>query len=256
MAQPFVLGPEDAVTALLAAELASSPGTGEGGVMVFRPRLAPGGAVPDLAEAAASLDICAARRPSRLVLLSSSAALDPSHHNPGFATETYRSDGSNPIARAWRELEALAAAKLPEAVERIVLRPAPVAIRDGGDFIARRLAGTSAIVPPGFDPSLQILAPADLAAAVRCAVERGAGRPGLFHVAPRGTVSLRTALRLAGVRRVPLGWTGVGGEQDYLRHNWTVSGARIERELGFVPKTTSAEAVLAAFGEPGQSAPE
>jgi 1-acyl-sn-glycerol-3-phosphate acyltransferase len=255
MARPFVMGPEDAFTALLTAGLASSPEPGDGGVVVFRPRLAAGGTVPELAAAADALTACAARSPARLVLLSTSAALDPSHHNPGFATETYRSDASNPIARAWRELEALAAAKLSEA-ERIVLRPAPVAIRDGADFIARRFAGRSAIVPPGYDPSLQILAPADLAAAVSCAVECGAGRPGLFHVAPQGTVPFRTALRLAGVRPVPLGWTGAGGELDYLRHNWTVSGERIERELGFVPKTTSAAAVLAAFGEAGQAAPE
>ncbi|HEV7787050.1 MAG TPA: 1-acyl-sn-glycerol-3-phosphate acyltransferase, partial [Thermoanaerobaculia bacterium] len=227
----------------------------DSGVVVFRPQLAPGGAVPDLAAAADVLAGWARRRPPRLVLLSSAAALDPSHHNPGFVAESYRPEGANPIARAWRELEALAAAKLPET-ERIVLRPAPVAAREDADFIARRLAGASAVVPPGYDPALQFLAPADLAAAVRCAVERGAGRPGLFHVAPRGTVPLRTALRLAGVRRVPLGWAGGGGELDYLRHNWTVSGARIERELGFVPTATSTEAVLAAFGEAGQTSPE
>ena len=227
----------------------------EGGVVVFLPRLAPGGAVPDLAAAADDLAGWARGRPARLVLLSSAAALDPSHHNPGFVPESYRPEGSNPVARAWRELEALAAAKLP-AAERLVLRPVPVAAREGGGFIARRLAGSSAVVPPGYDPPLQFLAPADLDAAVRCAVERGAGRPGVFHVAPRGTVPLRIALRLAGVRRLPLGWTGAGGELDYLRHNWTVSGARIERELGFAPTATSAEAVLTAFGQAGQTAPE
>ena len=255
MAQHFVLGPEDSVTALLSASLEASPEAGE--VVVVRPQLAPGGAVPDLVAAAGLLAAGAARRPARLVLLSSTAALDPSHHNPGFVAESYRPEGSNPIARAWRELEALAAAKLPEA-ERLVLRPATVAARDGADFIARRLAGRFAILPPGFDPALQFLAPADLAEAVRRAVERGAGKPGLYHVAPRGAVPLRTALRLAGVRRVPLGVTGLAGgagELDYFRHNWTVSGAKIERELGFVPETTSAAAVLAAFGEPA-AAPE
>jgi len=255
MAPPFIMGPEDAVTALLTAGLAASPEPGDGGVAVLRPRLAPGGAVPDLAAAAEALAACAARRPARLVLLSSSAALDPSHHNPGFVSESYRPEGSNTVARAWRELEALAAAKLPDA-ERIVLRPAPVATRDGADFIARRLAGRFAIVPPGYDPALQLLAPADLAAAVVCAVARGEGKPGVYHVAPQGAVPFRTALRLAGVRRLPLGWTGVGGEQDYLRHNWTVSGGKIERELGFVPTTTSAAAVLAAFGNAGAALSE
>ncbi|MEA2604557.1 MAG: hypothetical protein QOF89_5549 [Acidobacteriota bacterium] len=242
MAQRLVLGPEDSVTE-------------ETGVVVFRPQLAPGGAAPDLAAAAAALAACAARRPARLVLLSSAAALDPSHHNPGFVAESYRPEGSNPIARAWRELEALAAARLPDA-EQIVLRPATVAARDGGDFLTRRLANRMAVVPPGYDPALQFLAPADLAEAVRSAVERGAGKPGLYHVAPLGAVPLRVALRLAGVRSLPLGLTGVGGELDYLRHNWTISGARIERELGFVPQTTSAAAVLAAFGNASAVAPE
>ena len=237
MAKVSIAGPGDAVTE-------------DGGVLVLRPPLAPGGAVPDLAATADLLSECARQRPTRLVLLSSAAALDPSHRNPGFVSESYRPEGGNPVARAWRELEALAAAKLP-AAERIVLRPAAVASRDGADFIARRLAGRAAVVPPGYDPSLQFLAPADLAAAVRCAVEQGAGRPGLFHVAPRGTVPLRTALRLAGVRRLPLGWTAAGGEADYLRHSWTVSGARIERELGFVPAVSSAAAVAAAFGAGG-----
>jgi 1-acyl-sn-glycerol-3-phosphate acyltransferase len=227
----------------------------DSGVVIFRPRLIRGGAMPDLAAAADELGACARRQPARLVLLSSAAALDPSHHNPGFVTETYRPEGSNSVARAWRELESLAAAKLPEA-ERIVLRPAPVAIRDGADFISRRLAGAFAVVPPGYDPALQFLAPADLAAAVALAVERGTGKPGVYHVAPKGAVPFRTALRLAGVRRVPLGWTGIGGELDYLRHNWTVSGAKIERELGFVPKMTSAEALVSAFGSAGQEAPE
>jgi 1-acyl-sn-glycerol-3-phosphate acyltransferase len=253
MAQRLVLGPEDSVTALLTESLSASPEVGEPEVVVFRPQLAPGGAAPDLAAAGDALAAC--NRPARLVLLSSSAALDPSHHNPGFVAESYRPEGSNAIARAWRDLEALAAAKLPEA-ERIVLRPAPVAARDNADFIARRLAGRSTVAPPGYDPALQVLATADLAEAVRCAVEQGEGKPGLYHVAPRGAVPLKVALRLAGVRRLPLGWTGVGGELDYLRHNWTVSGAKIERELGFVPTTTSATAVLAAFGDAAATAPE
>lgn len=224
------------------------------GVAVYQPPLA--GAVPDLEAAGAALADLARQAPARLVLLSSAAALDPSHNNPGYVAETTRPAGTNRVARAWRELEALAAAKLPDA-ERLVLRPAPVAARDGDDPLCKLLRGPSAVVPPGYDPALQILAPEDLNGAVRCAVERGAGKPGLYHVAPLGAVPLRTALRLAGVRRIPLGWAGVGGELDYLRHNWTVSGRKIERELGFVPRRTSAEAVVAAFGkgrdQPGET---
>ena len=255
-----IVAPADAVTTAVAGRLAGSPGVATaaagaaGGadapvdLLVYRPppdRSRP--LAPDLAVAGAELEGCAGLRPRRLVLLSSAAALDPDHHNPGYVSEGYRTAGRNPIARAWRELEALAAARLPGA-ERIVLRPAPVAARDGGVYFGRLLGGRTAVAPPGYDPPLQLLAPEDLAEAVAAAVERGAGRPGIYHVAPRGALPVRRAMALAGVRRIPAGWSAAGGERAYLRYNWSVSGARIERRLGFTPRRTSAEALLAAFG--------
>lgn len=251
MARLLVDGPEDSVTALLTERLERVRG-GDAVVAVYRPRLVPSGTGPDLDLAGAAFARLAVREAGQLVLISSAAALDPSHHNPGYVAESYRPEGTHPVARSWRELEALAAAWLPDW-ERIVLRPAPVVSRDGDDPLSRLLRGRSAVVPPGFDPALQILAPEDLAEAVRCAVENGAGKPGLYYVAPRGAVPVRVALRLAGVRRIPFGWTG--GWLDYLRHNGTVSGRKIERELGFVPNKTSAEAVLSVFGN-GGGAPE
>jgi 1-acyl-sn-glycerol-3-phosphate acyltransferase len=72
-------------------------------------------------------------------------------------------------------------------------------------------------------------------------------------VAPAGAVPVRAALRLAGVRRVPLPrWAA---QLDYLRHNWTVSGRKIAEELGFTPAHTSAEAVLDAFDVSGAPRP-
>jgi 1-acyl-sn-glycerol-3-phosphate acyltransferase len=251
MASVWLVGPEDDVTAEIAGRLAgcllshrpAAPPDGTE-VAVYRPRLREG--KPDLEEAEAFFR--QASRVSRAVLLSSAAVHVPHHHNPGYVPEAYRSQGSNRIAAAWRELEERFEAGLPEA-RRIVLRPAPVAARGGDDLFSRLLSGRVAVVPPGFDPSVQLLAPADLAEAVARAVEHGADKAGVYHVAPRGVVPVRGALRLAGVRRLPLGWTGFGGELDYLRHNWTVCGDRIAAELGFVPRYTSAEAVLAGFGK-------
>lgn len=268
-----VLGPGDGATAAIVERLLSSPRVAEVGrgrgiaegveLVVYRPpadRALP--AAPDLAAAEAELDGAARARPARLVLISSAAAHDPQWQNPGYLRERYRSPGRNPVARAWREVEALAAARLPGA-ERIVLRPAPVAVRDGGDFFSRLFAGRLAVTPPGYDPAIQVLAAGDLAAAVAGAVERGAGRPGIYHVAPRGAVPVRAGLRLAGVRRLPVGWSAGRGPRSYLRHNWTVSGRRIERELGFSPRRTSAEALIEAYGDrrrdgdaSGQAAPE
>ncbi len=217
-------------------------------VEVFQPRLRDDGR-PDLHEAEAFFQ--SASSLPRLVLLSSAAVHVPSHHNPGYVPESYRSQGSNPIADAWREFEELAAARLP-GTEKIVLRPAPIAARDAGGLFAHLFSGRTARVPPGYDPALQFLAPEDLAEAVALAVEKGAGLPGVYHVAPRGAVSLKSALRLAGARRLPLPWRNVWG--DYLRHNNTVSGREIEDRLGFTPRWSSAEAVLAAVGrEPARS---
>ena len=211
-------------------------------VAVYHPQLCGRGERPDLAAAQAHFEALAANGTQRLVLLSSAAALDPHHHNTGYLSESHHPAGRNPIARAWLDLEELAAACLPR-LEKIVLRPAPVIAEGGEGFFSRLLRGRTAAVPAGYDPTLQFLTPEDLEGAVRAAVERGAGRPGIYHVAPAGAVPLRQALRLAGVRRLPVRWTSGGGRLDYLRHNWTVSGAKIERELGFTPRSTSAQAV-------------
>ncbi|HBL30319.1 MAG TPA: hypothetical protein DD490_26085 [Acidobacteria bacterium] len=45
-----------------------------------------------------------------------------------------------------------------------------------------------------------------------------------------------------------LGWADPPAQLDAVRHSFTVSGARIEQQLGFVPQRGSAEAVRDAFG--------
>ncbi|HEY2738327.1 MAG TPA: 1-acyl-sn-glycerol-3-phosphate acyltransferase, partial [Thermoanaerobaculia bacterium] len=234
-------GPDDFAAAL------ESPATE---AVVYRPPLRSDRVDrPDLAAAEVFLQAFARglKAPVRLVLLSSAAAIDPSHHNIGYLTEQHRSPGRNPIARAWLDFEALAAARLP-GVEQIILRPAPVISQGGNSFFARLLRSRIAMVPAGYDPPLQLLSGEDLAGAVLCALERGAGRPGLYHVAPAGAMPVREALRLAGVRRVAFPrWSA---QLDYLRHNWTVSGGKIAEVLGFKPAQTSAEALLDASETP------
>jgi len=243
----IVAGPEDSVDRRLVECLSEPlPDAGWDGreVLVYRPTLLGDGICPDLAAAESVFATLRPDVPRRLVLLSSAAAFDPSHHNTGYLTESQRPPGRHPVARAWLDLEALAAARLPH-VETIVLRPPPVIARDGRDFFSRLLRSRSAVVPPGYDPALQLLSPEDLSQAVRCAMGRGAGKPGIYHVAPAGAVPVRQALRLAGVRRLPFGWGGGAlGSLDYLRHNWTVSGQRIESELGFTPRRSSAAAIV------------
>lgn len=271
MAPVVVIGPADSLAALLAERLScpavpapamSYEGALTGGeTAVYRPPLAGRrDSRPDLADAERFAEACA-RGGVRVVLLSSAAAHPPSHHNTGYLDEDERPSTDHPIALAWRELERRVAERL---LGLTILRPAPVAVRDGQDYLNRLLRGRAAMVPAGYDPALQILSPEDLAEAVRRAVESGSS--GTWHVAPAGAVPVRGALRLAGVRRVAvdaelqrpfralasrLGWSDPPAQLDLLRHSSTVSGAKIARDLGFVPRKTSAEAVRDSFGGKG-----
>jgi 1-acyl-sn-glycerol-3-phosphate acyltransferase len=108
----------------------------------------------------------------------------------------------------------------------------------------------------GYDPSIQLLSPEDLAGAVRSVVERRAR--GVYNVAPDGAMPLRKALRLAGSRRLPLprtlqrlarfaparaGLCHSIEQLEYVRYSWTVSNEKLKTELGFSPHRTSAEAL-------------
>jgi hypothetical protein len=251
-----------AYAAVLGAGAPGTPGAGAAwDAVVYRPPRQGGfPGRPDLADAAAFFAAFAqayaggntGERSPRLVLVSSAAAVSPTHHHPGFAAESERPVGGNPIARSWLELEALAGrCRRGAQPELIVLRPAAVAAADSEDELCRVLRGRAAMVPAGFDPTVQLLSPDDFAAAVECALRRGEGKPGIYHVAPAGAVPLRVALRLAGARRLPLGVLGGGGRLDYLRHSSTVSGGKIESELGFAPRASSAAAVAAELGPRG-----
>src|SRR5262249_505600 len=93
-----------------------------------------------------------------------------------------------------------------------------------------------------------------------CAVEKSAG--GVFNVVPDEVIPLRVALRLAGAKRLPvsrlvqrlvrgvltpLGLTFPGEQLEYIRYSWTVSNAKINRELAFPPDGWGAKAQLAVL---------
>ena len=219
---------------------------------------------PDLEDAAAVFGACARARVHRLVLISSAMAYGASPHNQGLAGEarTPACGEKTKLARAWRELEALAARYADDAHwvggggALTVLRPAPVLVPGGDDYFSSLLGCRVAFTLPGHDPTLQLLSPSDLARAVRCAVERDAA--GVYNVAPGGVMPLRAALRAAGAKRLPvsrvlqriaraaLGRTGLAHsteQLDYVRYSWTISGAKARRGLGYAPRMSSAEAV-------------
>jgi 1-acyl-sn-glycerol-3-phosphate acyltransferase len=196
-----------------------------------------------------------------VVLLSSAAACEPSHRHPGHVAESWPAGAraGNAVARAWLALEALAGETLGGSGGRppVVLRPVAVAAADGGDLLARLAARRLAVRVAGHDPAVQALALDDLAEAVARAAERGVDGE-RYHVAPEGALPVRLALRAAGALRLPLPYTpqrfvrallarlslaAPAAELAYLRHPATVSAAKIRRELGFVARRSTAEAL-------------
>ncbi|HWM89263.1 MAG TPA: 1-acyl-sn-glycerol-3-phosphate acyltransferase [Thermoanaerobaculia bacterium] len=258
MARVLLLGPDDGVTAAIAARLAADHEVVRdpretADAVVYRPRLRGRKlSLPDLEEAEANLRTLAASRVAKLVLLSSAAVHSPRHDHPGHVGEAVRSFARNPIAQAWNELEELAE-RLLEGTALTILRPVAVLARDSPDYLSRLLHGKVAFTLAGHDPSVQLLSPEDLAEAVARALERG--DRGVYHVAPDGAAPLRAVLRQAGVRRVPLpltvqrlaraaaarlGWADPAGQLDAIRYSSTVSNRKIKDELGFEPSSAGA----------------
>ena len=240
-----VLGPDEPLTRLLDWELTAGGWAGERQAAVYTPSRSG----PDLGEAEIVFTELARDGASRVVVLSSTEVHEPHHHHTGMVEEARLAPrpGMNPRARLWLDLEELAERLLGglPGVTLTVLRPAPVPLPGAPDPLSRLLSGRLAVTLPGRDPSLQLLAPEDLVAAIRAALAAGAAC-GVFQVVPAGVVPLRRALRLAGVRRLPVpGWlqrAARGPSLDYLRHCWTASGEAAAQGLGFVPTRTSAEA--------------
>lgn len=297
MARVLILEPRPAVAELLAGHLRASPAVegacvapfarGRRGrvlppdlpallrqegsdTVVFSPWAMKAGA-PDLAAAEAVFVALAAAGVRRALVLSSAAVYGPNPHNPGLVSEgrlTLR-HRHNPIAAGWLALEALARRHLARGAGAAltVLRPAALPLADDRSPLGALLRRRLVFRVLGHDPSVQVLAPDDLARAVCRALEAGA--TGTYNVAPDGVIPLRQALRQVGVWSVPLpylwqrllraaaaplGLSAPPAALDYLRYNWTVSGAKIKSEAGFVPRQAStaviADAVPARPGAP------
>lgn len=246
-------------------DLALARGGLEGADLVLAPSLlVDRWGFPAPAPAERLLARCAELRPAAVVVLSSFAAHEPSHHHPGLVAESFPAANrfGNPIALGWRALETTAMEVFSGCCPLTVLRLASTPAPDGRCILARRLRAKVAAVVPGYDPQIQLLDPDDLAAAVALAIARRSQE--LLQVAPAGTIPLRAALRLAGCRPVavplflqriavtlPL-WVRSRGtadlraaraELDYLRFPATQSGQALRR-LGCAPRHSSAETVL------------
>ena len=212
----------------------------------------------DLEDAESVFQQCARARIKKFVLLSSAMIYGASPHNPGFISEAHvipRSDKKR-ISKDWLDLEALAAAYMGELsgtnIELNILRSCAVLAPGSDDYFSELFRKTLAFVLPGHDPTIQLLSPIDLAGVVSAVVANRAG--GVFNVAPDGVITLRAALRLSEVSRLPIARTiqrmarrlGLAHpieQLDYIRYSWTISNRKAKRELKWIPCRSSVEAL-------------
>ena len=216
----------------------------------------------DLEDAETVFQECAGSRVKKFVLLSSAMIYGAYPHNKGFLPESIAISRSqkHAIARDWIDLETLANVYLGKlssnSTELNVLRPATVLLPGGDDYFSRLFDGRVSVTFAGHDPSIQLLSPNDLAAAVRCVIEQGRGE--VHNVAPDGVIPLRAALRLSEVKRIAI-WrplqrllrrvfarSGLAHpieQLEYIRYSWTVSNRKLKGDTGWQPTRSSVEAL-------------
>jgi 1-acyl-sn-glycerol-3-phosphate acyltransferase len=157
--------------------------------------------------------------------------------------------GKREISGSWKSLEALAHRHLDGSVPLTILRP--VTVLPSPALLSRRLRSKLTMTMPGHNPTLQLLSLRDLAGALLCAVD--SDKTGVFNVAPDGFVPMNLGVRLGRGHRLPLARTLQRLARrretlDFLRYSWTVSGAKIQRELGFLPHHSSAGTIRESKG--------
>jgi len=234
--------------------------------------------VTDEEDARSVLEAAVEAGVPRTVLLSSIEVCPPSHQHLGLLSEDRFKPrpSDNRVSESWRALEELAREAVAGSDSCLtVLRAAPTPVPGGRDFFSRLLGRPVAFTVPGFDPSIQLLAPEDLARAVALAVDAPApaegSEPRVYHVVPRGTAPVHRAVRLAGGHRLALPlWLQRGVRRaaggllpvhppdrvDFLRYPWSAAGERTAAELGFRAERSTAEAAAALAPRPGHRAAE
>lgn len=200
----------------------------------------------------------------RLVVQSTTAVYGAHRKNPQLLTERHPTRGAPTSRFITDKVEAETqvlrfAADRRRQVEVTVLRFAPVVGPTVRNLFQRYLTRSFAPTLAGFDPLIQTLHEEDAVDALEAAVKSGAR--GAFNVAPDGVLPLSTALRLSGAQPVPLpsplaaatlqglrasGLTPTPASMlNYLQYVFVADGSLFRKTVGFSPRFTTREAILA-----------
>lgn len=148
------------------------------------------------------------------------------------------------------------------ALEVAIARPAIIYGREARSYLTEILRYSPGVLPAvdGRRPPLQFVHVGDVARALAALAASRATGP--FNVCPRDWLSFDEVARLARARVVPVPRRLVAPlldvaarvvpararvpsyVLDHLAYPFVLSGARLEREVGFVPERTSADAVV------------
>ena len=171
----------------------------------------------------------------RLVLRSHAYAYGSSAKNPGLMTEDRISLlPAKASEQRWLRAEEKAVA-FPNSA---VIRLSSVLDADEGDLIVKQISKARGISLAGFDPNVQFISVRDAARALAAAARSSA--TGIFNAAGPGAIPLKKVFRAAGTARISV----PGGVKLHaMQYNWTVSGDKAARELGFTPEQSSVEAL-------------
>jgi len=209
------------------------------------------------------LAACAAAGVQHVLLRSFTAVYGARGQNPNFLTEERPLQPNAALAWVRDKLEAEQhaasfARRYPDM--RIgVLRFAPLLGPGVHNFYTRLLDHRVVPVLMGYDPLVQMLHPDDALEAAEAALARRAH--GAYNVVPTRPITLVTALHTASKVPVPvphpLAYPAVdllwaaglaeapGGFIDYARYLFVADGEKARRELGFTPRHSSRDALVA-----------
>ena len=196
-----------------------------------------------------------------LLLRSFTAVYGADGHNPNFVTEEFRPDGRARLAwvrdKVEAEEHAFSFSRRYPTLGVTVLRFAALLGPGVHTFYTRLFSKRVVPVVLGYDPLVQLLHPEDALEATQRALEKGPS--GVVNVVPSGALPLLTILHLADkltlavphVAAYPLAemWWAAGlgeapgGFVDYVRFLFVADGEKARRELGFVPRFSSRDAL-------------